>query len=54
MAAARASAGPGEDAVTPAMTDDTANHATAVAVAVPSAQVVIANDRRTERVCITL
>jgi hypothetical protein len=47
----RARDGPDADAVTLAMTDDTANHATAVAVAVPSDQVVIASDRRTPRVC---
>jgi hypothetical protein len=43
----RASDGPVAVAVTLAMTDDTPNHATAVAVAVPSAQVVIAADGRT-------
>jgi hypothetical protein len=45
------SGGPVEDAVTLAIPEDTPNHATAVAVAVPSAQVAIASDRRTQRVC---
>ncbi len=40
-------AGPGDEAMTLAMPEDTPNQATAVAVAVPSAQVVIAMDRRT-------
>lgn len=39
--------GSDDDAVTLAMPEDTPNHAIAVAVAVPSTQVDIANDRRT-------